>query len=118
MWATWCKTCVEAVLKLHRIHDESEGLVLISLSVDESPDAVETFRERRYPMPWTYVWTPREQVVPGWGVPTIPVYVLVGSDGVILAVASRLGDVALIDGLKPFKSGLVRVGDDRGAAET
>jgi hypothetical protein len=53
-------------------------------------------------MPWLHACVDKREVVPGWSLPTIPVYVLVGADGVILAYSTKLDDPALIDGLKRF----------------
>jgi thiol-disulfide isomerase/thioredoxin len=102
IWATWCRSCVAALPDLHRIHAASRNLTIVSLATDDDPAAIEKLRATKHPMPWLHACVDKREVVPGWSLPTIPVYVLVGADGVILAYSTKLDDPALIDGLKRF----------------
>lgn len=92
-WAVWCLPCIEEMPTLHaayeRFHDE--GFEIVSLSFDDSPEEVRTFREAEFPMPWLHA-----HVATGFAgdlarrfeVRGLPKPILVGPDGRILALSS------------------------------
>lgn len=47
-WATWCKPCEDEMPAMQRLYEtlSPEGFELVAISVDESRDDVEAFRER------------------------------------------------------------------------
>jgi cytochrome c biogenesis protein CcmG/thiol:disulfide interchange protein DsbE len=47
-WATWCPPCIQELPSLNTLHREleSEGLVVLGISVDENQGAYEQFLER------------------------------------------------------------------------
>ena len=47
-WATWCKPCEEEMPAMQALHESlvGEGFSLLAISVDESREPVEDFRER------------------------------------------------------------------------
>jgi peroxiredoxin len=46
-WASWCPPCVEEMPSLERLHNtlEDKGLSVVAISVDDSRDVIERFRE-------------------------------------------------------------------------
>lgn len=48
-WASWCKPCEEEMPAMERLYEQlaPEGLELLAVSVDDSREAVEKFREGR-----------------------------------------------------------------------
>jgi thiol-disulfide isomerase/thioredoxin len=55
-WATWCAPCLAEMKPLHELFKTfgPQGLDIVSMSFDNSPDVVKRFRSRRYPMPWLH----------------------------------------------------------------
>ncbi|HEX8331857.1 MAG TPA: TlpA disulfide reductase family protein [Segetibacter sp.] len=53
-WATWCAPCIKALPHLQKVYDQykGQGFTIISLSMDQSPEAVTAFRKKKFPMPW------------------------------------------------------------------
>lgn len=52
-WATWCGLCLVDLKHIARLHEElsARGLVVVSISLDQDPRAVERFL-RRQKLPW------------------------------------------------------------------
>jgi len=55
-WATWCGPCVAEMASLHQVYQDHAplGLEILSVSMDESPDAVRQFRAGEWKMPWLH----------------------------------------------------------------
>lgn len=53
-WATWCGPCVGELKFLHKAYEmyHNNGLEIMSISFDQSPDIVRRFRSTKWPMPW------------------------------------------------------------------
>ena len=61
-WASWCGPCIRGFPKLKELHEQyhAEGLEILGLSVDESPDAAkEVYRTRE--IGWPLVTIPEEK---------------------------------------------------------
>ncbi len=94
-WATWCPPCVEALPEMEKIYEEfhPRGFEIISLSFDNSDERIRQFRAKRFPMPWLHGRLAGgfgDIVAISFGVENIPHYVLVGSDGRIIAEGDDL----------------------------
>jgi thiol-disulfide isomerase/thioredoxin len=100
VWGTWCIPCLHEMPALHEAYAafKDRGLEILSVSVDETPAAVEQFRRTRWPMPWQHArvvdWmsSPALTALQIHGVPRI---VLVGPDGTILAADQDLRGASL-----------------------
>jgi len=53
-WATWCEPCVDEIPNMQKAYElyRSAGFEILSISFDDSPEAVAKFRKQKYPMPW------------------------------------------------------------------
>ena len=63
-WGTWCAPCVGEMPALHRVFDTygKVGLNILSVSLDNSPSQIASFRKLRWPMPWSVAVVPKEDV--------------------------------------------------------
>lgn len=100
-WATWCGPCVAALPRLRELAlDQPEDkFEILSISVDEEVDTVMDFQVDE-PMPWSN-WHVGEDsdLVDSWQVEGFPTYVLLDSEGLVLARGYDLDDklTALIE---------------------
>jgi thiol-disulfide isomerase/thioredoxin len=109
-WATWCGPCKAEMGELHAAFEKhhGEGFSIVSVSMDRSRDDVDAFRERKWSMPWDNVvaeGTLRDEVAKTFEVFALPHLVLVGPDGVILAVDEELRGARLETTLAEHVSG-------------
>jgi thiol-disulfide isomerase/thioredoxin len=93
-WATWCGPCVKEMGTLHAAYEkyEDRGFEILSLSLDRSVEAIEPFR-KRWPMGWQHAYLPggfRGDVARAYGVTSIPMPILVGPDGNVVALGREL----------------------------
>ena len=97
-WGTWCSPCVDEIPYLHKAYEafKSKGFSILSISSDESVDAVKRFRREKWPMPWVHGWSGPGIDTPAlsaMGVMAFPTAVLVDADGKIVAMnATVRGD--------------------------
>jgi thiol-disulfide isomerase/thioredoxin len=89
-WATWCLPCVAEMETLHQVYEEfaPQGLEIVSVSFDDSSDAVRDFRERKWPMPWLHSRVGndlRSEPVKPFEIAALPNGILVDGDGTIVA---------------------------------
>jgi thiol-disulfide isomerase/thioredoxin len=63
-WTTWCTPCVAEMPALHRTYDKynAVGLNILSVSLTNNPSQIASFRKSRWPMPWSVVLVPKEEV--------------------------------------------------------
>ena len=47
-WATWCGPCIVELPSLLQLHHDQPNLVVLGVSIDEDPDAYQTFIARRH----------------------------------------------------------------------
>lgn len=101
-WATWCPPCVADLPKLTRLNERyaEEGLVIVSLSIDEGDTAARKVermvkrRKARHPVfldaTDTPAWT-------AYGVRVVPSQYLIDADGRIVAQWSGKIDLAIVE---------------------
>jgi thiol-disulfide isomerase/thioredoxin len=94
-WATWCGPCIGEMKYLQAAHDSlaSEGLEIVSVSLDQRAEDVRRFRQGEWKMPWLHAFAPggfENAQVRRMEVIGIPRAALVGKDGRILAVDEQL----------------------------
>ena len=97
LWGTWCAPCIAEMPNLHEAYDEykDEGFTILSVALDDSPQAVRRFRKVRYSMPWNHAVveddSQREQAVKEkFEVTGVPKAILVNADGEIVATEEAL----------------------------
>lgn len=86
-WATWCGPCIAAMPKLHDLQDQYENsdFAIVSISVDESPERVHSFRDE-WEMPWYHAHQKQNsEVIREMGIVGVPHYILVGPDRTVLS---------------------------------
>jgi len=89
-WATWCGPCVAEMASLHQVYQDYAplGLEILSVSMDESPDAVRQFRAGEWKMPWLHTQVGGDfQTGPAvqFELIGIPNAILVDANGTIIA---------------------------------
>lgn len=93
-WATWCGPCLGELPNLRKIYQSyhSQGLEIVSVSLDQDEDALRTFIKKN-DLPWTQVFNGSfpegYDLAARYGVTGIPFMVLVGRDGKIAATDLR-----------------------------
>ncbi|MCC5908305.1 MAG: redoxin domain-containing protein [Balneolaceae bacterium] len=86
-WATWCGPCIAAMPKLHDLHEQydSSEFAIISISVDENPERVHSFRNE-WEMPWYHAHQKQSSnVIREMGIVGVPHYILLGPDRTVLS---------------------------------
>jgi thiol-disulfide isomerase/thioredoxin len=85
-WATWCVPCVASLPKVVKLRHELQGrpFEIITVSIDESPKAVQDFMKKRMDLPFVN-WHigPQSEIYTTWGLQGVPTYFLLDKDGVI-----------------------------------
>jgi len=99
-WATWCGPCIGDMPYLHAAHDSlaSQGLEILSISLDRRPEDVRQFRAGEWRMPWLHAFAAAGMDSPEMRqleILFVPRMVLVGRDGTMLAVDEGLRGQAM-----------------------
>lgn len=94
-WAAWCAPCIEEMENLHDMYDRyrGKGFRILSISLDSSPKTVEMFRAQRWKMPWfNAIDTSGVNGVLArkFDLFGLPRPILVGPDGIVIAVEGAL----------------------------
>lgn len=97
-WATWCGPCIAEFPNMKRLYEiyHPHGFEIVGISLDEEKETVEKFVEAKE-LPWTIVWTTREEGERGWddknarryGISGIPTMIFVGKDGNVQSLTAR-----------------------------
>ncbi len=93
-WATWCGPCVDALPKLREMVGglPAEKFEILSISVDDDVETVTEFQVDE-PMPWSNWHVDIDgELVNSWQVKAFPTYVLLDTDGLVLARDYHLGE--------------------------
>ncbi|HEU5116991.1 MAG TPA: TlpA disulfide reductase family protein [Isosphaeraceae bacterium] len=91
-WATWCAPCLADLPKLQsaykRYHDR--GFDIISVSLDETPEAVSAFVKDRK-IPWRQIHSPTSggDLIAAYGVSNIPASFLIDPEGKVVRIDLR-----------------------------
>lgn len=101
-WATWCPPCVTDLPNLTSLHEryEKDGLVILSLSIDEGDSATRKVkrmvkrRDARHPVFLDLTDTP---AWPSYGVRVVPTQFLIDTEGQIVAQWSGKIDLAIVE---------------------
>lgn len=95
-WAVWCGPCVAEIPELRKLHEQygERGFRIVSVSFDASREDVASFLQRE-PMPWEHAfadeaWGMRGPIARAYNVRVLPNRLLVGRNGVILALSQDL----------------------------
>lgn len=86
-WATWCGPCIAAMPKLHDLQEQydSSEFAIVSISVDENPQRVHSFRNE-WNMPWYHAHQKQSsEKIREMGIVGIPHYILLGPDRTVLS---------------------------------
>lgn len=96
-WATWCGPCLGERAALQEAYSKfkNKSFTIVSISLDETPDEVVSFRKNRWSMPWQHAFLPdgtssqtaKDYEVDRTGLPRL---VLVAPDGKVAAVQHDL----------------------------
>jgi thiol-disulfide isomerase/thioredoxin len=94
-WAVWCGPCVAEMKVLHDAFEKykSRGLTILSISLDDSAEAVAKFRKSKWPMPWFNTLLDGgfdNRIAKSFELVGVPKPILVGKDGQILATEGDL----------------------------
>ena len=94
-WALWCGPCISEMPTLHDTYEAfaEQGFEIISISLDEDPRDVATFRSEKWAMPWKHMWLQDgwdSDIMDRYEVAGIPRPVLIDREGNILATGMDL----------------------------
>ncbi|MBK6825680.1 MAG: TlpA family protein disulfide reductase [Chitinophagaceae bacterium] len=90
-WALWCKGCIQllpALKKIYQKHKDS-GFEILSISLDRDPQMVRNLRDAKLDMPWLHGTESggfNSELAQVFELFSIPRSILVGPDGLILAI--------------------------------
>ncbi len=103
-WAVWCGPCRSEMPYLHQAYQtyKNREFVILSLSFDQSPAAVEKFRQKKWPMPWYHAFVAQgfnSNIARKLNIQAIPHPILIGPDGTILAQGDQLRGKQLLQTL-------------------
>lgn len=109
-WGTWCAPCIEEIPHLDEAYDKygESGFEILSVAFLDDPVDIEQFRQDRYPMPWLHTRVAREDdesVRDLFEITSFPRPILVGADGIILAIDDELRDGKLLDAVTAAHEG-------------
>jgi thiol-disulfide isomerase/thioredoxin len=97
-WATWCGPCMGERAALLEAYGKfkNKGFTIVSISLDEAPEKVVSFRKNRWSMPWAQAFLPggqNSQTAKDYEVDRIglPRLVLVDPNGKVAASQQDLG---------------------------
>jgi thiol-disulfide isomerase/thioredoxin len=83
-WATWCGPCVSESDELNKLARKYERLVILGLDVDDEPEALLQFLQKR-PLSYTVLKAGKIDgpVATSYGVTGLPLTVIIAADGLV-----------------------------------
>ncbi len=122
-WATWCGPCVADLPDVHAAYAKLHGVgavdsedrlrrlapverprvELVFVSLDQSPEVVQKFRDEHWSMPWTHAFVGGDrhaEVTARYGLPGIPTAILIDGAGTIVEVGDALRGERLLPTLE------------------
>jgi len=89
-WATWCAPCRREMPYISKAYKDfkDKGFHILSLSLDDTPQDIQIFRQSKYAMPWYHGFLKggfQNKISQEFEVDAIPSPILVGPKGTILA---------------------------------
>ena len=87
-WATWCAPCRIEMPELQATYEKykNDGLVILALDQDESPEVVRSFFRDEFGLTFTPLLDVEQAVAQQYGVFNFPSSFFVNADGVITAI--------------------------------
>jgi thiol-disulfide isomerase/thioredoxin len=95
-WATWCGPCRQEMPNVKAMYEKykDRGFEVVGVSLDQDQDALAAYLEENA-IGWATLAGEKTQELAGkYGVRGIPTMMLVGMDGVVVAVSHSVGDLA------------------------
>jgi thiol-disulfide isomerase/thioredoxin/ASC-1-like (ASCH) protein len=95
-WATWCGPCKAEMPELHKVYEKfkNKGFEILSISFDQTADAIDKYRKGEWKMPWLHAFVDGEikaKLQKDFDAMAIPKPFLVdGNTGRILALTTDL----------------------------
>jgi thiol-disulfide isomerase/thioredoxin len=83
-WATWCGPCVAESEELNKLAQKYDRLVILALDVDDQPDALQQFLQKR-PLSYTVLKAGMSNgpVATSYGVTVLPLTVVIAPNGLV-----------------------------------
>jgi thiol-disulfide isomerase/thioredoxin len=85
-WATWCPPCREGMPSIERLHLRAQGLVVLAVDVDESPERVAKF-VKDFRLGFPVRLDAGSHVFSSYGAPGLPTTILIDRKGRVIGGA-------------------------------
>lgn len=106
-WASWCGPCKAEMKFVHQTYEElhSQGLEILSFSLDRDPADALAYQEKKWHMPWPNAFLadgPQSPAGRAMEITGIPRLILIGPEGHILAVDGNLRGPQMVEIISGF----------------